>query len=463
MKPRPLVVLDVVGLTPGLVGADTPRLAALAAAGGLRPLGGTLPALTTSAQASMLTGLTPAGHGIVGNGWYFRDTAEVRFWLQPNALMGGEKVWEAARARVPGFTCAQLFWWYNMYAAVDWSVTPRPFYPADGRKLPALYSRPAELQAELEAELGAFPFFDFWGPRAGLPSSRWIAESARRVFDRERPTLTLVYLPHLDYDGQRLGPDHPGFRAALREIDAVAGDLVDHVRARDADVLVVSASGLPQATAPVHLNRALRAAGLLAVRVDPDGRELPDPGGSRAFAVADHQVAHVYVHDRADLPAVRALLAGLDGVGELLDGDGLRAAGLDHPRSGELLAVAAPGRWFTWYHWLDDARAPDYARTVDIHRKPGYDPCELFVDPALRAPKLRLATRLLQKQLGLRMLLDVIPLDAGLVRGTHGRLAADPADGALLIGSRAELLPERVAMTDLKALMLAHWSRQRPG
>jgi len=457
VTPRPLVVINAVGLTPGLVGADTPRLAALAADGAMRPLGGVFPAVTTTAQASMLTGLAPSGHGIVGNGWYFRDTAEVRFWLQPNTLMGGEKVWEAARREVPGFSCAQLFWWYNMYAPLEWSVTPRPFYPADGRKIPAIYSHPADLQADLETALGPFPFFDFWGPRAGLPSSRWIAAAARQLFDRERPTLTLVYLPHLDYDGQRLGPDTPGFRAALRDLDSVAGELIDHVRSRDADVLVVSEYGLQATHAPVHVNRVLREAGWLAVRIDPDGRELPDPGASRAFAVADHQVAHVYVNAPGDVAVVAERLRDCDGIERVLDAEGLRAAGLDHGRSGELVAIAAPGRWFTWYHWLDDARAPDFARTVDIHRKPGYDPCELFVDPALRLPKARIAWRLLQKALGQRMLLDVIPLDATLVRGSHGRLADDPADGPLLIASDARRVPDAVTMLDVKEVMLDHW------
>jgi hypothetical protein len=230
------------------------------------------------------------------------------------------------------------------------------------------------------------------------------------------------------------------------------------VRARGADVLVVSEYGLQPVHAPVHINRLLREAGWLAVRVDPDGRELPDHGASRAFAVADHQVAHVYVADPGDIPAVAEQLRGCAGIAQLLDGDGKRSAGLDHPRSGELVAVAAAGHWFTWYYWLDDACAPDFARTVDIHRKPGYDPCELFVDPALRLPQLRVAWRLLQKRLGMRMLLDVIPLDATLVRGSHGRPAEHPADGPVLIASRAELLDGPLAMGDLKALMLAHWS-----
>jgi len=131
---------------------------------------------------------------------------------------------------------------------------------------------------------------------------------------------------------------------------------------------------------------------------------------------------------------VRAALEATKGVERVLGAEGKRAAGLDHPRSGDLVAVAAPGAWFTYYFWEDDARAPDYARTVDIHRKPGYDPCELFLDPKLVAPKLKIAWRLGLRKLGFRALLDVIPLDPSLVRGSHGRAEEDPRDWPVLLG-----------------------------
>ena len=455
--PRPLVVLDVVGLTPALLRDHAPRLAGLAADGFARPLGAAFPALTCPAQATMLTGTPPAGHGIVGNGWYFRDLSEVLFWRQSNRLVGGEKLWDAARARVPGFTCAQLFWWYNMYAAVDWSVTPRPVYPADGRKIPGLYSNPPGLHRELEADLGPFPFFNFWGPASDLRASRWIGDCARHVFDRHRPTCTLVYLPHLDYSFQSRGPDHPASLAAVAEVDALAGDLADHVRAAGGDVLVVSEYGIRPVTGAVAVNRVLRRHGYLAVRETPWWDEL-DAGASRAFAVADHQVAHVYVRRPGDVAPVAELLAATDGVEAVLDPAAQGARGLEHPRAGELVAVAAPDRWFSYYHWLDDARAPDFARTVDIHRKPGYDPVELFVDPRLRWPKLAVGWRLLRRRLGFRGLMDVIPLDPALVKGSHGRLPDDPDHGPVLVSSRPDLERETIAMAQVKSLVLEHWA-----
>ncbi len=450
------VVLNVVGLTPDLLGPSTPHLQEFAARGGMRPLRTVLPAVTCSVQATLTTGLLPSGHGAVGNGWYFRDTAEVRFWQQSNALLAGEPVWEAARRRDPGFTCAKLFWWFNMYSSADFSVTPRPLYPADGRKIPDIYTEPPELRTELTEALGVFPLFHFWGPKADIRSSRWIAECARRVYDTRRPTLMLVYLPHLDYALQRLGPVDPVVAGDLRQIDALCGELIRHFEQDGAQVVVLSAYGITAVSGPVHINRVLRAAGLL--RIKPElGREMLDAGASEAFAVADHQVAHVYVRRPERAAEVRELLAATDGVEAVLDAEGKRTAGLDHPRSGELVAVAAADRWFSYYFWEDDDRAPDYARTVDIHRKPGYDPAELFVDPELRAPALRVANRLARKALGFRYLLDVIPLDASLVRGSHGRITDDAGAGPLFISGEPELLPEGpVDATAVKPLLLEH-------
>ena len=429
---KPVLLLDVVGLTPSMLGARTPNLSALAKRGVSAPMGTVLPAVTCSAQATMLTGLPPARHGAVGNGWFAREYAEVALWRQSNDLVEGEKLYEAAKERWSGFRCAKIFWWWNLGAAVDWSITPRPFYPADGRKIPAVYAAPAEYGAGLERSLGAFPFFDFWGPKSGLPSSRWIADAAIRTLREQQPALTLVYLPHLDYDLQRFGPRHERAQRAVAEVDALVGDLVRAADEAGAAVAVVSEYGLVDVARPVHVNRALREAGLLAARATPAG-EVLDVFASRAFAVADHQVAHVYVRDGAALPETRRLLSRLPGVARVLDREGQREFGLDHARAGDLVLLSERDAWFTYYYWSDPAAEPDFARTVDIHRKPGYDPCELFLDPALALPKLRVARRLAQKKLGMRYLMDVIPLDARLVRGSHGLLPATPEEGPVFL------------------------------
>lgn len=454
------LVLLVVGLTPRLIGPHTPRLAAFARAGAMRPLRPVLPAVTCSMQSTLVTGLLPRDHGVVANGWYFRDQAETRLWLQSNKLVAGEKIWEAARQRDPAFTCAKMFWWYNMYSSADISATPRPMYPADGRKIPDHYAEPPALHDELDAKLGRFPLFRFWGPATDISCSQWIAGATEHVLRTRAPTLTLCYLPHLDYGLQKWGPDAADPRVAedLRQVDEVCGGLIDTAKEQGLRVIVVSEYGIVPVREAIHINRALREAGFLRLRMEM-GRELLDAGASRAFAVADHQLAHVYVRDADDIPAVRRVLEGLDGVSSILDEDGKHLNGLDHPRSGELVVVAQSDRWFSYYWWQDDACAPDYARTVDIHRKPGYDPLEMFFDPALRMPKLRLARRLLQRKLGQRALLDVIPISGtAMIKGSHGVLIDDPADGPLVMTDTPELLdsPSALHATEFKQLLLDH-------
>jgi predicted AlkP superfamily pyrophosphatase or phosphodiesterase len=451
---QPTLVLNVVGLTPALL-PYTPRIAAVGNAGFTATLGTILPAVTCSAQATMLTGTLPREHGVVANGWYFRDLAEVWLWRQSNLLVQRPKVYENAKARFgEGFTSAKMFWWYNMYAAVDWAATPRPVYPADGRKLPSIYTDPPELKAALQGPLGTFPLFNFWGPTADIKSSAWIAKATCEVIDRHRPTLTLCYLPHLDYDLQRFGPNGPEAKRAAAEIDQVAGDLIDHARAKGYAVIVVSEYGITPVSDGVHINRALREAGLLKVNQVDLGWELLDAGASRAFAVADHQVAHVYVKDPADLARTKALLETLPGVERVLDAQGKRDAGIDHANAGELVCVAEPTRWFTYYYWLDDARMPDFARTVDIHRKPGYDPVELFADPSLSMLKARIGLTLLKKKLGFRYYMNVIPLDATLVKGSHGRMADHTDDGPVLLSTSKIGATDHLAMTGVHDLIL---------
>ena len=302
--------------------------------------------------------------------------------------------------------------------------------------------------------MGEFPFFGFWGPAAGIDSpqgkadcaTRWIAESAQWMENKFSPTLNLVYLPHLDYNLQRHGTYagagnlNPKIHRDLREIDSIVGDLIEFFDQHSVQVVLLSEYGITNVDTPVHLNRIFRERGWLAVK-DDLGLEILDAGASKVFAVADHQIAHIYLNDLSLEKSARDVLEKTSGVEKVLGVAEKIEAGIDHSRAGDLIAVAAENAWFTYYYWLDDARAPDFARTVDIHRKPGYDPAELFLDPEIPLPKLKIAWRLLQKKLGFRMLMDVIPLDTTLVKGSHGRRPADKMDWPVLITSRAELLP----------------------
>ncbi len=450
--PSKLLVINVVGLTPGLMGEDTPHLSRLAQSGFQSPMKSILPAVTCSAQATMLTGQLPRTHGIVANGWYFRDLSEIWLWRQSNRLVQAPKVWEKLRQKNPKFTCAKLFWWYNMYSSADWSVTPRPVYHADGKKSPSIYTEPASIKDELERDLGPFPLFDFWGPRAGLPSSAWIQACSKKMISDHQADLTLVYLPHLDYDFQRFGPHSELSKKAVREVDALCGDLILHAQKFDMEVLVVSEYGITEVTQSVSINRVLREEGYLRTQSTIAG-ELLDAGASKAFALSDHQVAHVYVQDKQAVSSVKNLLESIDGIERVLDEDGKREQGLDHERSGELIAISEANRWFDYYYWTDDAQAPDFARTVDIHKKPGYDPAELVLDSSQPAIKAKILFTLLKKKLGFRTLLDVIPLHGNDIRGSHGRIADHSDDGPIIISSNKKVQNDSFEMTQVAQLI----------
>ncbi len=465
-----LAVINVVGLTEALIGEHTPRIAEFRQRGALAHIAPAFPAVTCTAQSNYLTGKTPAQHGIVGNGWFNRELAEVQFWKQSNHLVEAPKIWEALWLYNSDFTCANCFWWFNMYSRANYSITPRPMYPADGRKFFDVYSWPYSIREEIKKDLGEFPFFNFWGPAAGIDSpqgkadaaSRWIAESATWIENKYSPTLNLIYLPHLDYNLQRHGPYdaagnlNPEIHRDLRQIDAIVGDLISFFGKRGVQAVLLSEYGITNVDTPVHLNRIFREQGWLTVKEEL-GREILDAGASKVFAVADHQVAHIYVNDPWLLGPAQRLVANLAGVDRVEFKGSKPDANFWHARAGQLVAVAKANAWFTYYYWLDDALAPDFARTVDIHRKPGYDPVELFLDPKMPLPKLKIAWRLLQKKLGFRMLMDVIPLDATLVKGSHGRRPAEKKDWPVIITSQPELLnPKQIEATDVYQILLRY-------
>jgi predicted AlkP superfamily pyrophosphatase or phosphodiesterase len=490
-----LAVINVVGLTESLIGEHTPRITEFRNHGALAQIAPAFPAVTCTAQSNYLTGKTPSQHGIVGNGWYNRELAEVQFWKQSNHLVQQPKIWEELRNQSEIInrksSIVNLFWWFNMYSSVDYSITPRPMYPADGRKIFDIYTWPYSIRTEIKKDLGEFPFFGFWGPAAGMDipqgradcATRWIAESAKWIENRFSPALNLIYLPHLDYNLQRHGPFvvgdevtsltskignrkseignklepphvssykiNPAIHRDLREIDAIVGDLIQFFSQRGVQVVLLSEYGITNVDTPIHLNRLFRQQRWLAIKEEL-GLEILDAGASKVFAVADHQVAHVYLNEATLEKPVRELLEKTDGVEHVLGKAEKIAAGIDHPRAGDLIVIAPENAWFTYYYWLDDARAPDFARTVDIHRKPGYDPVELFLDPKIPLPKLKIAWRLLQKKLGFRMLMDVVPLDASLVKGSHGRRPADKKDWPVFITEQPDILgAKQIESTDV--------------
>lgn len=421
------VVIDIVGLSFSLIGEHTPFLSRYVAAHHLHTVQPMLPAVTTSVQSTYVTGKWPSEHGIVGNGWYDSEDSEIKFWKQSNKLVGAEKIWEKAKAIDPQFTVAKMFWWYNMYSSADYAATPRPNYLADGRKMPDCYTHPADLRDYLQKELGTFPLFQFWGPGANIKSTQWIADASVLTDKKYDPTLTLIYLPHLDYCLQKFGPDFTKIAADLQQIDSVVEGLVKHYEGKGARLILLSEYGITDVNQPIHINRILREHNMLAIR-EERGLELLDAGASKAIAVADHQVAHVYINDASVTNTVKNILEKIPGVELVLDKRAQQVYNIDHKRSGDFVLMADEKCWFTYYFWMDDAKAPDYARAVDIHKKPGYDPVEMFM-----TSKGRAAYKLLRKKLGFRYVMDVIPLDATLIKGSHGRLEKNTAYHPVLI------------------------------
>jgi len=433
---QPIVLINAVGLTPRLL-EHAPRLQTIANSGWVANMPEVLPAVTCTAQATLLTGKLPDEHGVVANGWLFRDTNEVRFWQQSNRLIQAEPLYETARTRAKErgqpFKSAKLFWWFNQGAKVEISVTPKPHYAVDGNKAFGIVSQPPDVSVFLERHFGPFPFPHFWGPMAGLRSTEWIARAAAYTIKHFKPDLSLVYLPHLDYDPQRFGPAGSDMKRCVRELDDACAPLLEEAQSLGANVWIVSEYGHCNVSRPLYPNRELRKLSVLGIRAGPFGEQL-DLYASQAFAVCDHQIAHVYVNSPSRLKMIQDYFARLPGVARVLVGEERKEIHLDHPRSGEIVLLAAPDVWFAYPFWLDDRSAPDYARAVAIHHKPGFDPCELFFDPKLHFPKLHAARRLLQKKLGFRMIMDVVPLDASIVRGSHGLAVADPLDRPILIG-----------------------------
>ncbi len=446
-----VAIINVVGLSQDLIGEHTPNISSFANST-VHDYTPPLPAVTCTVQSSILTGSDPDDHGIVANGWHERVTKETSFWKQSNELVRGTKIWDTLKTTQPEATVANMFWWFNMYSSVDIAVTPRPQYRANGRKIPDIWTTPTHLRQTLQNKHGQFPLFKFWGPGAGIESSTWITNATLDVEHEFEPTLTFVYLPHLDYPLQRVGPEHKSIPKELRAIDAQVGKLLEAYDKSGVQCCIMSEYGIESATQPVHINKVLRESGYISIR-EEGGREYLDAGLSKAFAVPDHQIAHIYVREDVNVEPIVTLLKHEQGIEFVFTGD--ERGSLNHERSGEIIAVASKGAWFTHDWWMQNQRAPDYQRTVDIHKKPGYDPRELHLASGWRGSKFRIAFLLLLKKCGYNKQLDVITLDAAKVKGTHGRTPEQGAPSPVFITPNdAKKMPKHLPASALNQYIL---------
>lgn len=415
-----------------------PKLSQLTAAGDRADLVPGFPCVTCPVQANMTTGFPPSGHGVTANGFYWRERGEVEMWTAWNECIQRPQIWDILHEFDSSITSAVWFPLHSKGCEADYVCTPAPVHNPDGTESLWCYTKPAELYGALRDALGHFPLQHFWGPLANIRSTAWIVDSALHAAKAFRPRFQYIYLPHLDYAAQKHGPDSPQAQNALGELDETLGRLIEGEQsAMGAEPLLWFVAG-EYAIVPVdhvvYPNRILRAAGLLAIREEADGEHL-DCAASAAWALADHQLAHVFVRDRdaAVIQRVVELFRGQEGIEEVLAGDERAKYDLVHERTGDVVLVSTPNSWQAYYWWLDDARAPGFARTVDIHRKPGYDPVELFFDPATKS----------------------IPLDATLVRGSHGAPPHDARQRTVLLTSQRGVLPSAtLADTDVCDLVL---------
>ncbi|MFQ5461626.1 MAG: alkaline phosphatase family protein [Phycisphaerae bacterium] len=424
MATRQLIFLSIPGLRPGDVdAATTPTLFQWAERGTIAELTPTFPCVTSPVQANMLTGCGPSEHGVIANGFYYRERNEVGFWVAHNEIIQRPQTWDVLNRNAPELTSAVWHAQNIKSAGAAFIVTPSPIHEDDGSTKLWCYSKPDRFYQALIERFGHFPLQHYWGPLSNIGSTRWILKAAAHLAGQHAPNFHWIYLPHLDYASQKYGPNSPQARQAFIDLDAELAGFAAAVAASDDGgepvFLVAGEYAMTDVSGVVYPNRLLREGGFLAIR-EESGREYVDLTASRAFAMVDHQFAHVYVRNAADVPACAALLRTDSGLAGVFAGAQRKEIGLDHPRSGEIVLVAKDTHWLAYYWWLDDKLAPPFARTVDIHAKPGYDPVELFIDQATKS----------------------IPLDATLVKGSHGAPATEPRHRAALICSEAADLVE---------------------
>jgi predicted AlkP superfamily pyrophosphatase or phosphodiesterase len=413
---------------PGLRAVDIarmPNVQQLTANGDKAPLVPSFPAVTWPVQANMLTGKLPRHHGVTANGFYWRDKQEVEMWTAWNEKIQAPQIWDILHEHNAALTSAVWFPMLSKGCGADYICMPAPIHNPDGSESLWCYTKPTAMYGALRDMFGHFPLKHFWGPLANIQSSAWIADSAAYAMQQYKPNFFFIYLPHLDYAAQRSGPDSPAALKAVEELDTVIGKLIASAQTAYGSANVLWLIAGEYAITPVdhvsYPNRVLREAGLLQVRVE-EGLEYLDLENSQAWALVDHQFSHVYVKNNNSqvIEQVVNLFATHAGMAEVLVGEERGKYLLDHERSGEVILISTPNSWQAYYWWLDNALAPKFARTVDIHAKPGYDPVELHFDFATKS----------------------IPLDATLIKGSHGAPAAHDFQRTVLLASQKGVFVE---------------------
>lgn len=437
LNSKHVVVLDIISLTPELLEDPelTPNIQKLLKEGQHAKVKPVFPAVTGTMQATYITGENPSEHGIIANGIPDLDYKEITMWNQTMIPMQGKKIWEKLKEQDPEATTSILFWQFSKLSTADYVVTPAPIHLEDNTIL-WCDSKPRDLYGRLREKLGEFELSSFWGPLASIKSSEWIAKAAVDVLEEYKPRLSLVYLPNMDYQSQRYGPDSEQARQSVRELDRVVGEFVEDLEERnlkdDTQLVILSEYAFRPVNRPIHINQILNENGYVSVKQVQD-MDFLDLEMCRAFAMSDHQLAHVYIPHEEDIPSVKKLLEDTPGIAEVWGEEEKKTHHIDHERAGELIAIAEPDSWFAYYWWLNNKRAPEFAYTVDIHRKPGYDPVELFVNMDTKK----------------------IPLDTEKIRGSHGLPPRSEEDlVSLIVTGEGVDLPSQLEASEVHDLLL---------
>ncbi|HHX7182127.1 alkaline phosphatase family protein [Bacillus cereus group sp. BY128LC] len=437
MEKKNVVVLDIISLTEEhLNDAElTPNIRKLLENGQQARIKPVFPAVTGSMQATYIAGTSPAEHGIICNGLPNWDTKEITMWNQTMLPVEGKKIWEKLKEEDLAAETAVLFWQFSKLSTADYVVTPAPIH-LDKKTIMWCDSKPRGLYEKLRGKYGEFDLKSFWGPLSSVKSSEWILDAAIDVLEEYKPRLSLVYLPNIDYNAQRFGPESEAAKRSIKEIDSLIGNFVEQLEERNLKeqtrLVILSEYNFKTVNRPIFINQTLNKEGYVAIK-HVENMDFLDLEMSKAFALADHQLAHVYIQDSRDIGGVKEILERTPGIAEVWGEEEKRVHKINHELSGQLIAIAEPDSWFVYYWWLNDEQAPEFAYNVDIHRKPGYDPVELFVNP-----------KTLQ-----------IPLEPERIKGSHGLPAKDKGDYvSLVVTGRDFELPDTLEATEVHDLLL---------
>lgn len=411
---KKLIVINVVGLTKNLFDNTLlPNISKIFTSGFYSPMIPSFPAVTCSVQSSITSGYYPAEHGIISNGIYDRDTKQVSFWEQYDSLVQKPRIWDILKEINPKLKTAVFFWQNSLYANSDFIITPKPIHLED-KTIMWCYSKPVNYYEEIVQHIGEFDLKWYWGPFVSIKSSQWIIDASMYTIKKHKPDLVLVYLPHLDYSAQKYGPQSNEFKQSLIESDDLIGNLMDFLNAsefdNEYDVMIHSEYGFNEVTHSLSPNIILRKNGLLSIRTI-FGKEYIDFENSNAFAMVDHQIAHIFVKTGYE-DIVTSIFKKEKNIARILDKTSQIQLKINHARSGELILCAQDNCWFNYYWWEDENNAPSFTFNVDIHRKPGYDPLELFLDPNTKK----------------------ISHNTSLIKGSHGVFDSNDTDTLPIFG-----------------------------